>query len=186
MTKQKQNIGKEGTGYQTGDNGVININNVVKNPSILANVINAISKIDLDDKTNFGELKEAPVIEDKIKHNDIKAHFELINDYGLYGKKLETIYQTLEQEKPGRKSRLLRNISDLYKIEKGNLTTNNDIEVIRANADLIIENIINKLDFAAKESSNIDADNEDVKAAVSIVVADAFIRCKILEDPSEQ
>ena len=104
----------------------------------------------------------------------------------MYGKKLEKIYQTLEQEKPGRKSRLLRNISDLYKIEKGNITTNNDIEQIRKNADLIIGNIINKLDLEAKQSSNIDADNEDIKAAVSIVVADAFIRCKILEDPSEQ
>jgi hypothetical protein len=183
MTNQKQNIGKGGTGYQAK---TININNIVRNPSILANVINVISKIDLDDKTNLGVLKEAPVIEDKIKHNDIKAYFELINDYGLYGKKLETIYQTLEQEKPGRKSRLLRNISDLYKKEKGKITINNDIVKIRENADLIIENIINKLDLEAKESSNINAENEDIKAAVSIVVADAFIRCKILEDPSEQ
>ncbi len=183
MTKQEQNIGKNGTGYQAER---INIYNVIRNPSKLANVVNAISKIDFDDKSNFGVLKEPPVIDDKIKHNDVKAYFELIKDYGLYGKKLSSIYKTLEQEKPGRKSRILRNIADLYKVEKGKLTNDNNIEIIRSNADLIIENIINKLDKEAKQSANIDADNEDIKAAIFMVVADAFIRCKILEDPNEQ
>lgn len=183
MTNQEQNIGKGGTGYQAE---TININNVVKNPSILANVVNAISKINFDDKSNFGVLKEPPVIEDKIQHNDVKVYLGLIQDYGLYGQKLDSIYKTLEQEKPGRMSMILRNIADLYKLEKGKLTNNDDIQIIRSNADLIIENIINKLDLEAKQSANIDADNEDIKAAVFIVVADAFIRCKILEDPNEQ
>jgi len=183
MTKQEQNIGKGGTGYQAE---TININNVVKNPSILAKVINAISKIDFDDESNFGVLKEPPVIDDKIKYNDVKAYLGLIQDYGLYGQKLDSIYKTLEREKPGRKGMIIRNIADLYKLEKGKLTNKNDIQIIRSNADLIIENIINKLDKEAKQSANIDADNEDIKAAVFIVVADAFIRCKILEDPNEQ
>jgi hypothetical protein len=134
MTKQKQNIGKGGTGYQAE---IININNVVRNPSILANVVNAISKIDFYDKSNFGVLKEPPLIDDKIEYNDVKAYLGLIQDYGLYGKKLDSIYKTLEQEKPGRKSMILRNIADLYKLEKGILTNNNDIQVIRSNADLI-------------------------------------------------
>lgn len=181
---QKQKNVKGATGYQAGRD--ININNVVKNPSILARVVNVISKLDLDDKINYGVLKEAPVIEDKIKYNDVKAYFGLINDYGLYGKKLDGIYQTLEQEKPGRKNKLLRNITDIYKKEKGSLTTDDNIEIIRENADIIIENIIKKLDLETKESSNINAENEDIKAAISIVVADAFIRCKILEDPNEK
>ncbi len=183
MTKQEQNIDNGGTGYQAK---TININNIVRNPSILAKVVNAISKIDFDDESNFGVLKEPPVIDDKIKFNDVKTYLELIKDYGLYGKKLDSIYKTLEQENPGRKSRILRNIADLYKIEKGKLTNDDDIEIIRSNADLIIENTINELDREAKQSANIDADNEDIKAAIFIVVADAFIRCKILEDPNEQ
>lgn len=183
MTNQEQNISKGGTGYQAK---TINIYNVVRNPSILANVVNAISKIDFDDKSIFGVVKEPPVIEDKIKYNNVKAYFSLIHDYGLYGKKLDSIYKSLEREKPGRMGRILRNIVDLYKVEKGKLTNDNDIEIVRSNADSIIENIINKLDREAKQSANIEADNEDIKAAIFIVVADAFIRCKILEDPNEQ
>ncbi|MCK4663684.1 MAG: hypothetical protein KAT68_12510 [Bacteroidales bacterium] len=187
MTSQKQNIGKGGTGYQTGNDGNISINNfynVIRNPSILAKVVNAISKINLEDKTILGEINEAPVIEDKIKYNNIKTYQYLINGYKVYGKVLEKIYKTLEQEKPGKKSKLLRIVSDFYKIEKGSLTTNNDIEIIRSNADKIIKNIINKLDIDILRSSNLNADNEDIKTAISIIVADAFIRCKILEDPN--
>lgn len=183
---KKQNIDRGSTGYQADNININNFYDVIRNSSTLAKVVNAISKIDLDDKTNFGEIKEAPVIEDKIKHNNIKTYQYLINGYKVYGKELEKIYKTFEQEKPGKKSKLLRVVSDFYKAEKGNLTTNNDIEIIRSNADKIIENIINRLDVEILKSSNINVDNEDIKIAISIIVADAFIRCKILEDPSEQ
>lgn len=184
MNKQNQNIGKGGTGYQAGDS--IHIYNVLKNPSILADVVNAIAKIDLDDESLYGQLKEAPIIEDKIEHNNIQSYRYLINDYQLYQKTLEKIYKTLDQEQPNRKNNLLRVISDYYKKEKGALTTNtNDIETIRDNADTIIEKIISKLENEILRSSNLQSANEDVTTAISIIIADAFIRCKILEDPNE-
>lgn len=184
MNKQNQNIGKGGTGYQAGDS--INIYNVLKNPSTLAEVVNAISKINLDDKSLYGQLKEAPVIEDKIEHNNVQAYRYLINDYQLYQKTLEKIYKTFDQEQPFRKNRLLRVISDHYKKEKGALTTNdNDIETIREHADSIIEKIISKLENEILKSSNLQSTNEDTLTAISIIIADAFIRCKILEDPRD-
>jgi hypothetical protein len=51
---------------------------------------------------------------------------------------------------------------------------------------LIIENIINQIESEIVKSSNLNADNEDVKNATSIVVADAFIACKILETPNDK
>ena len=179
----KQNIKGGSTGYQAE---TINIINVLKNKSTIAEVVNAISKIDLEDENNFGKIKEVPEIEAKIRHNNITKYLYLINDYGLYGKILEGIYETLEQEKPGKKGKLLRVISDFYKAEKGVLTQTNDIDLIRHNADLIIENIITKLDDEILKSSNLDAENEEVHSAIQIIVADAFIQCKILEDPNEQ
>lgn len=183
MNTQKQNIGKGGTGYQAGNS--IHIYNVLKNPSILADIVNAISKINLDDESLYGQLKEAPAIEDKIEHNNIQAYRYLINDYQLYQKTLEKIYKTLDQEQPNRKNKLLRVISDYYKKEKGALTTNDDIETIRENADSIIEKIITKLENEIIKSSNLQSTNEDMTTAISIIIADAFIRCKILEDPSK-
>ena len=180
----KQNNRKGSTGYQAG--GDININNVLKNKSIIAEVVNAISKIDLGDKTNLGEIKKLPEIEEKIGHNNITTYKYLINEYSFYGKILEDIYETLEEEKPGKKGKLLRMISDFYKAEKGILTQTDNIDVIRKNADLIIENIIEKLNAEILKSSNLDATNEEIYSAIHIIVADAFIQCKILEDPNEQ
>ena len=141
MNKQNQNIGKGGTGYQANS---IYIYKVLKNPSILAEVVNAISEIDLDEEALFGNIKEVPLIQDKINHNNIQAYKYLINDYQLYQKTLENIYKTLEQERPGKKNKLLRIISDYYKIEKGALTNDNDMDAIRDNADEIIEKIISE------------------------------------------
>jgi hypothetical protein len=180
----EQHNSEGSTGYQA--NRDINIINVLKNKSAIAEVVNAISKIDLEDENNLGKIKEIPEIEAKIRHNNITKYLYLINDYGLYGKILEGIYETLEQEKPGKKGKLLRVISDFYKAEKGILTQTNDLDIIRDNADLIIENIITKLDDKILKSSNLDAENEDVHSAIQIIVADAFIQCKILEDPNEQ
>ncbi|OQX79068.1 MAG: hypothetical protein B6D64_05430 [Bacteroidetes bacterium 4484_276] len=186
MKSKKQNINRGSIGYQADNININNFYDVIRNPSVLAKIVNAISKIDLEDEINFGEIKEAPVIEDKIKHNNIKAYQYLITGYKIYGKVLEKIYKTLEQENPGKKSKLLRIISDFYKAEKGRLTSINDIEIIRSNADKIIEKIINKLNVDILKSLNLNADNEDIKIAISIIVADAFIRCKILENPNKQ
>jgi len=182
MSNQKQNIDKGATGYQAARD--INIYNVIRNPSILADVVNEISKINLDDSI-YGLIKEAPQIEEKILHNNINSYRYLIDDYQIYGKELEKIYKTLEQINPGRKGKLLRVISDFYKKEKGIVTTDNNIDLIRQHADNIIENVIDKLEIEILKSSNLNAQNEEIKTAISIIVADAFIRCKILEDPNE-
>jgi len=183
MSNQKQNIGKGGSGLQAGRD--INIYSVLRNPSILADVVNEISKINLDDESIYGLIKEAPQIEEKILHNNIKVHRYLIDDYQIYGKELENIYKTLEQLNPGRKGKLFRVISDFYKKEKGILTIDNNIELIRQNADSILGNVIEKLENEILKSSNLNAQNEDIKTSISIIVADSFIRCKILEDPNE-
>ena len=179
----EQKIKGNSTGYQAN---IINIINVLKNKSTIGDVVNAISKIELEDETNLGKIKELPEIGEKIGHNNITKYKYLIDGYGLYGKKLKGIYETLEEEKPEKKGKLLRMISDFYKAEKGILTQTDNIDVIRKNADLIIENIIKKLDAEILKSSNLDAENEDVHSAIHIIVADAFIQCKVLEDPNEQ
>ena len=182
MQRKQVNKGNS-TGYQAEN---INIYNVIRNTSILADVVNAISKINLDDEGIFGAVKEKPIIEDKINHNSIEKYRYLIDDYQIYGKELGKIYNTLEKEKPGRKAKLLRVISDFYKKEKGVISTDGNFEDIKNNSDLIIENIINQIETEIVKSSNLNADNEDVKNATSIVVADAFIACKILENPNDK
>ena len=180
----EQDNSEGSTGYQAGRD--ININNVLKNKSIIAEVVNAISKIDLGDKANLGKIKKLPEIDEKIGHNNITTYKYLINEYSFYGKILEGIYETLEEQNPGKKGTLLGRIFEFYKAEKRNLTQTDNIDVIRENADSIIENIIKKLDAEILKSSNLESYNEEIYSAIQIIVADAFIQCKILEDPNEQ
>ena len=60
-----------------------------------------------------------------------------------------------------------------------------DIEAIRENADLIFENIENEIWKILESSSNLSPNLpiESIKIGILIVMVDAFMRCKILEEP---
>ena len=80
---------------------------------------------------------------------------------------------------------LLKNIKTLYLKEKGKYK---DISEIRANADLIFENIENEIWEILEGSSNLNSELpiETLNIAILIVMVDAFMRCKILEEPIMQ
>jgi hypothetical protein len=77
---------------------------------------------------------------------------------------------------------VLQNIKTIYIKEKGKYK---DIDDIRANADIIIENIENELWKIIENSSNpiLDLPIEAIKIGLLIIMVDAFMRCNILEEP---
>ena len=62
-----------------------------------------------------------------------------------------------------------------------------NIEEIRANADLIFENIESEDWKILEVSSNLSKDLpiESIRMGVLIIMVDAFMRCKILEEPKK-
>lgn len=155
-----------------------------EHPSLLNMVITAISEIELDakEKTSSQNM-EAFGIEAKIKYNDIKRNKALIDEYKVFYTKVNSLYQTLEEQGSFKKESLLRNIRNIYVQVKGKYIGNdaNPMQIIRDNADNIIEDVQDELLITIeKGTSNYQ---EDISLGISLIMVDAFMRCKILEEP---
>ena len=101
----------------------------------------------------------------------------------MFYTKVNSLYQVLEEQGSFKKENLLRNIKSIYVQIKGKYIGNeaNPIGIIRDNADNIIEDVQDKLLIIAEEkNSNF---SEDISFGISIIMVDAFMRCKILEEP---
>ncbi|MBU0473283.1 MAG: hypothetical protein KKF62_03895 [Bacteroidetes bacterium] len=156
-------------------------NTIAKYPSLLSILINQIGSCLLEDEfESIG--KKAPITEEKIQYNNVISYKPIIEEYSIYQGKLNSIYDEIEKQGSSKKSFLLQNFKSLYLKEKGKYVT---IENIRENADLIFENIENEIWKILESSSNLSPNLpiESIKMGILIVMVDAFMRCKILEEP---
>lgn len=155
-----------------------------KHPSLLNMVINAISEIEISDEdVSISENIEAFSIDAKIKYNDVKRNKALIEEYRVFYNKVNSLYQILEEQGSFKKENLLRNIRKVYVQVKGKYMheSTGSMELIRENADNIIEEVQDELLKMAEE--NKDNYSDDISFGISIIMVDAFMRCKILEEP---
>lgn len=155
---------------------------IAKYPSVLSAVINKIgSSLIIEDTTFVANV--APDTEEKIKHNNIKRYRAIIEEYSVYQGKLNVIYEEIEKQGSSKKDFLLQNIRTLYLNEKGRF--GGGIEEIRSKADEILDNIQNEIWKLFESSANVDKGLpvEIINVGIQIVLVDAFMRCKILEEP---
>ncbi|MDO9578888.1 MAG: hypothetical protein Q7J16_13475 [Candidatus Cloacimonadales bacterium] len=178
LRKMKRDHEKKIASIQIGKN------TIAQYPSVLGILINQIGSNLLEDE--FENIsKKAPIPEEKILYNNIIIYKPIIEEYSIYQGKLNIIYEEIEKQGSSKKSFLLQNIKSLYLKEKGKYDS---IEVIRENADLIFENIENEIWKILVSSSNLSPSLpiESIKMGILIVMVDAFMRCKILEEPIKQ
>lgn len=156
---------------------------LTKNFTMLGQAINAIASIDLDD-AKFSDTSNKPFnIDNKIQHNSIKRNKPIIEEYSKYFGKINSLYSELENQGSFKKEKLLRVIRTLYLKIKGEYVNGkgNELEIIQKNADDIFEKVENKLlELIDREESNVD----DICISLPIIMVDAFMRCRILEEPS--
>lgn len=159
-------------------------NLIAKYPSVLSAVINQVGAFHLEDEFD-DKSKTAPSTEEKILYNNVIKYKPIIEEYSVYQGKLNNIYEEIEKQGSSKKDFLLQNIKTLYLREKGRFK---NIGEIRGNADQIFENIENEIWKILEKSSNINIDLsiEALNIAVLVVMVDAFMRCKILEEPIKQ
>lgn len=154
-------------------------------PSLLSTVITAISDIELDVETEtLPTSLEAFEIETKINYNDIKRNRALIDEYKVFYTKVNSLYQILEEQGSFKKENLLRNIRKMYVQIKGEYVGNdaNPMQIVKDNADSIFEDVQEELLLRAEEKAT-DC-SEDISFGVTVIMVDAFMRCKILEEPT--
>lgn len=155
---------------------------MVKNPSMLKNAIDAIASFDfnnVDDAVSLVTFEP----EEKITYNELQLSVPLIREYIAYHAKIDYVYNALDSEGSIKKERLLQNIRNIYLLIKGTYVGNqreNDIDIIRRNSDTIFEDVYVKLLEKMEGSSYWE---EDLIFSIHLIMVDAFIRCKILEEP---
>lgn len=155
---------------------------VVQRPSLLAVAINALAEADLDSDGNSGETPVSFDIAEKLRHNDVKRNHALIDEHKVLYTKVNSIYDALEEQGSFKKEKLLRNVRSLYLRIKGCYVKNaaNPVPLVRRHADDIFDDVRDEL-LLLLQAQNVIL--EDVEFAVSVVMVDAFMRCKILERP---
>jgi hypothetical protein len=156
-------------------------------PSLLADVINKISAIDIDKVANEPVINSFSV-EDKISYNDVVENAPIIQEYSGYQGKINALYSEFERSGNGRKTSLLRNVRNTYLEAKGKMLGNDQsLNNVKLHADQLIEYVKRSLHEQVDASLNNDSTlpYEDVEFAVSIVMVDGFMRCKILEEPNK-
>lgn len=156
---------------------------ISRNPSMLINTINAISNLSLEDISESEELNVYNP-KRKLNYNSVKTNYSLIQDYKVYQGKINSLYDELERQGSIKKERLLNNINQIYARIKGGyvLDSENPLEIIRLNADSILDDVFAEL-YRQLENSNFF--EEDIILGIRLILVDAFIRCKILEEPLE-
>ena len=142
----------------------------------IAKVANKIAEIHTE-KTPSSEVKYSFKPEDKIQYNNIKIYKPLFERYKIYSTRLNAIYDEMDAEGSLKKMMILQHIESMYLITKGEL---NSHENTQNHADKIIEKMENKL---LNELENSNLDDFSIEFAIKIILTDAFIRCKILEEP---
>ncbi len=160
-----------------------------KHPSLLSDVINALSS-SFDDGAieAIGELDEI-IISEKISYNNLDSFKEYIDDFKIFQGKIDTIYTVAESNGSNKKSLILRSIREKYlKIKaellpKHQLEGDSDIDSLRRCAGEIFLKVQEKIRNQVIMSDNLIAPQETLDLALGIIVVDAFIRCKIMEAP---
>lgn len=157
-----------------------------KHPSVIASVINIIGASDFFNDANDIQTKSFNP-SDKIRHNNLVDYKPFVDEYKSFQGKIQKIYSEIEAEGSLKSSNLLQNIRNIYiKIKQKCLTnSSNEIDDIRKNADNIFGDVKNELWKIVEDSSNFQEDisMEAIESGLLIVMTDAFIKCKILEEP---
>jgi hypothetical protein len=150
--------------------------------SYLDIAIDAISNLKFDENKINKEKLEPFNISEKIQYNSIKRNKSLINTYKLFYSKINKLYDELDRQGSFKKENLLRNIGKIYIEIKGKYVKDqkDEISIIRENVDNIIDDVEDELIRLSNEKIK-----ENISFEISIILVDAFMRCKILEEPKK-
>jgi len=145
---------------------------IVKLDSNLATVINTLAKEKWDDVNKPDPLNRFE-IDRKIIYNDLDSAKSLIEEYSLYYGKVDAKYSEFDSLGSNKSNSVLATFKREYlKLKKGE------------NADRVFFSVIDAITNKILESANyVQIPIDELELCVDILTVDAFIRCKIFENP---
>ena len=109
----------------------------------------------------------------KIVFNHLEEHRRLINDYKLYIGKLNAVYGEFVDNATDYSFIILQNLSDMYSRYLGQYESN-----------ALFDKIVDETRVVALNSRSAeDIPVDRLNVCINVIVVDAFIRCRIFEDP---
>lgn len=146
---------------------------IVKVDSNLAAIINILSQEDLTGIVDSPEINSFEILR-KIEFNDLLIVQPTIDDYKIYYSRLDEKYKEFDKQGANRSLSVLAVIRKQYvKLLGENLES---YEMFFSIIDNLIELIMNSKNY-------VEIPYEELEMCVSILVVDAFIRCKIFKNP---
>lgn len=138
----------------------------------LTTVINILVKENLN-TNNSNPTINSFEIERKISHNNLKSASITINDYKIHYNRLDKIYTEFDKQGLNKSYSVLETIRQEYVKLLSNFS---DDQLFLKVKDNIIEKIMSSANF-------IKMPIDELELCVNILIVDAFIRCKIFENP---
>lgn len=156
------------------------LNKLSSSTSMFRDAIDVIAKVTFEEPDEVSDASNPFKIDDKISHNHIKRNKSLIEYYKVYYSKINSLYTELEKQGSFKKETLLANIKHIYLKVKGKYVqdSTDPLSIVRTHADEIIEDVLTELTDIAEKSGKPDLD-----IAIYVVMVDAFMKCKVLEEP---
>ncbi len=144
--------------------------------------INKIADITLEER-EIDERFHPFDIDKKIEFNSLKRNRPLIEEYAPYFTKINGLYKEMEKEGSFKKEKLLRVIRQVYlDVLKEFTGSGKDRRtVVQNNGDAIFESVQEAVYQKVGVGHSVEIDDFDI--AAPIIMVDAFMRCKILENP---
>ncbi len=145
---------------------------VVKLDSNLATIINILSKEKWDEANKSDRLIRFEV-DRKISYNDLDSAKDTIDEYVLYHGRVDAKYSEFDSLGNNKSNSVLATMKRTY------LKLKNTV-----NADEVFYSVIEEIKNKILVSANyIHIPIDELELCVDILVVDAFIRCKIFENP---
>ena len=145
---------------------------IVKLDSNLAVIINILSKENLNDLNSSITINSFE-IERKISFNKLNAAKYIIEDYKIHYNRLDKKYKEFDTQGVNKSNSILSLIRNEY---IKNLTIKTADELFYLIHDNILEIIIQSANY-------VPLPIDELELTVHIIIVDAFIRCKIFENP---
>lgn len=146
---------------------------IVKMDSNLAVIINLLSQEDLSGVVESPEINSFEIMR-KIEFNDLISVQETIDDYKIYYRKLNEKYKEFDKQGVNKSISVLSVIRSRYNKLAGKISDPQELFFA------IMDNII---DLIKNSKNYVEIPYEELEMCVSILVVDAFIRCKIFKNP---
>lgn len=196
MSQNEKDISLENSGSNSGvivaqHNGpmILHLQNSVKIPSHLATIVKTLGLVcavpESDNPQTFSVFRP----EDKLAYNCVIQYREIINEYAIYYTHSDNAMNLYDNSNIGSKNRILLWVKTCYLECKGELMKSkkadeSEIELVRKNADYIINKVAQRIKETILQSADCtNINHEDLELGVYCFICYCFMKCKILEKP---